>query len=519
MSGRNVKATCSAQARLCIAVGVLLFLQAACAPVSSPESPSGPPVLVSTEGLERPAVRGRGGVFVPAEKILLTGEPTEQAFAFYVTIATARPQSIELAIVEPGAQTRVALAEISRPADQPNLQPLVPDVHTQQRLRQGEALFWREGQQGFKVRLGVLAPQRLLGRLSRLHIIDARDGAGQPSQFVQVDLAQRFLYAAVLGDSITWGNGLREQDKFTTRIFEEAERAFGAVAVVQQFAQSGAQVGHPPRAQLCPSWCFGEVPTADSSISDQVGQVEHPELIDLVILNGCINDLGFPNILNPETDDAELVYYTRLFCDDFMRELLRSVRARMPNAWVVVAGYYPIVSEQSDIFNLSQYVVTQASFAGRRGFALTDEQIAAATAFRDQAAAQSELFYQESTAALRRAADAVSAEAAAAPPILVVDPGFTPEESVFAPRSLLWGTTRFARPLEQLADVLHPRIHVFPEDDTLELRFERCLEPEAIDGPFFCLYVSVGHPNREGARRYAERIDAALRESGFFDPD
>lgn len=500
------------------ACAVLLFFVWGCVPPAPPAAIDAPPLtLLGTEQLDPPSVGLTASVFRPSHHIALDDESGERAVGFYINVASARPESLELEFVAPANHKRLAVSRIARPADDASLKPVIPDVEARARLLRGEPLFWREQGAGLQVRLGVLLPERLLGSFSSVHVLDTRDSAGNPVHFVHVDLAREFFYAAVLGDSITWGNGLREQDKFTTRVIAQVEQHSGMTPVVQCFAQSGAFITRSPLDRRCEFGCLGEVPTADFSILHQVESVERPELVRLVILDGCINDLSFGRIIDPETDENELSQLTQYFCEDLMRELLRAARARMPNAWIVVAGYYPIVSPDSDLFSIAQYTATQLTFGPGRGRVdVTAEQLADARAFRDQSALQSALFHSESAAAMQRAVAAVQAENEAAPPVLFVDPAFEPENSVFATRSFLWATTAHTPLLEQLSEILRPSTNIFPEDDTLGLRLSRCVQPDAIDGPFFCLYVSVGHPNVAGAARYTERILESLNVAGFF---
>jgi lysophospholipase L1-like esterase len=284
---------------------------------------------------------------------------------------------------------------------------------------------------------------------------------------------------ASLGDSVPWGQGLLENDKYDVFLATK----FGAT--LHRTAHSGATIG----ATLIEGGpADGEVPVALPTIHDQcVNFADSPETIDLVLLNGGLNDVDFRTILNPLVPAPILSALTHKFCHDAMLGLLQTVAARFSNpaARIIVTGYYPIISDQSD-------PPCVLGFLGIHGIAPPPfvEKNFVIEAVIDRC----RQFFQESTADLRRAvADAGDAR------IAYVDAGFTDANSVFAPKALLWGLAvdLDLSPVDEVADQRHKSCDAaFNEFQVLER--EQCYR------------ASAGHPNVDGARQFANQILAAL---------
>jgi hypothetical protein len=224
-----------------------------------------------------------------------------------------------------------------------------------------------------------------------------------------------------LGDSVPWGQGLAEADKYDVLVM-------AAVAPAGQLtrpAHSGATIG-PILIESGPA--DGEVPVSQPTILDQCnGFNDSPETVDLVLVNGGINDVDLRNILNPLVPTPILSALIRTYCHDSMLQLLKAVAARFssPTCRILVTGYYPILSDQSKSPSI-------LGFLGIQGIApppFLDSNIALGAI-----ASRCQQFFEESTTALTQAAeDAGDAR------IAYVDPGFTGANSVFAPQTLLWG--------------------------------------------------------------------------------
>jgi hypothetical protein len=63
---------------------------------------------------------------------------------------------------------------------------------------------------------------------------------------------------------------------------------------------------------------------------------------------GGINDIGFPTIINPFTTEKKIVKLSEEFCFKQMTGLLRTVKENFPNAHLVVTGYFPFISKDTN---------------------------------------------------------------------------------------------------------------------------------------------------------------------------
>src|SRR5580698_2883875 len=96
-----------------------------------------------------------------------------------------------------------------------------------------------------------------------------------------------------IGDSVIWGQGLLPDEKFNTLV----RQALPGGATLESAAHSGAVIG-ATGATGTPQ--PGEVPASRLSIIEQCdAYANSPDTVDLVLMNGGINDVGVANILNP----------------------------------------------------------------------------------------------------------------------------------------------------------------------------------------------------------------------------
>ena len=217
------------------------------------------------------------------------------------------------------------------------------------------------------------------------------------SAFAQAVPARPFNMVS-LGDSIIWGQGLPESMKFRTLVANWLQSQYGTSRSVVQWptrAHSGAVTGwglYPPETNGNDpdSWYMtnpsagysipepypGEVPFGYPSISFQIGMTVNdlrgkgldPGNVDLVLLDGCINDLSVKNILNPALVETNVLQgeiangpnwvrtKTNELCVTHMQSLLPQVIGQFPNAVVIMTGYFPIVSGSTDLFKLAEYL-------------------------------------------------------------------------------------------------------------------------------------------------------------------
>lgn len=297
----------------------------------------------------------------------------------------------------------------------------------------------------------------------------------------------------VLGDSVVWGQGLLPAHKFSTIV----AAALGA-ANPEIYAHSGAIIGIQNTQQARP--VDGEVPVSLPSIVQQLSCCTDPAAIDLVIVNGGINDVSVAKILSPWTTKVQLDQSVHAHCGLDMIGLLQKIGVvvRKAGAKVIVPGYYVILSTDSTHFFSSAqlYMLLEMHGVATGSFALgtqLDPDLLLNTVTRN-----CEEFYTRSNAELSAAVTAANQQFKGSPQFIFVPLPFTDQNAVFASNPLLWGLTVT---LEAEDEVVAARV---PECDVV---FGDVL---SLPKRFTCHRASAGHPNVEGAATIARAILAAL---------
>lgn len=465
-------------------------------------------LLVDTELLEPPVVGG-GDVFKPALQIPVeSGDGTSQeAAGFFVTVTAADPESLKVRAFDQTTRAAAELIRVEPPANRSeHFDPSALPEHVREALRRGAGVFWPAGDVEADVieayRFAVLIPERLLSAFLRLEFYTTAADDGTPLGSMRIDLVRDFFFLANLGDSVQWGNGLREEDKISSLVGRAIEARTGRKVIRQRYAQSGATVVPHAEEAVCAVDCNGEVPTSRTSIRGQIERIEHPQVIDLVLMDGCITDVDIVTITDPSTTDEELVELTQRFCGEEMGLLLRGVRASMPQARIIVTGYYQFIGPESDEFALRLWSDLQDFDFDGDDEALLDEMTHQSVLFRDTA--------HES---LRAAIASINAEDDAPPNVAFADPAFGADRAMFSPDRWLWSMT----PESAVFRDFETELPLFPEDPIQYSRLSACFEPDVADALLSCLYVSVGHPNPAGARAFADAVLDQLDVLGVFD--
>lgn len=172
---------------------------------------------------------------------------------------------------------------------------------------------------------------------------------------------------AVFGDSILWGQGLPDEQKMWNLYGQDLQSSTGRPVEVSNYSHSGALLSyrHPGTDDVFPGSCAdgnaapGEVPDPTTAVIDcQLPQAgASGQRFDLVLLNGCINDLG---VFPPMTPDYRTATNLTLgtapiddavgrYCVAGLATALQQAHALPGNPKVALLGYYPFVSQQSVI--------------------------------------------------------------------------------------------------------------------------------------------------------------------------
>ncbi len=318
--------------------------------------------------------------------------------------------------------------------------------------------------------------------------------AGVPeSNAVQVVLDT--LRVLVLGDSVMWGQGLQAHQKIHARVIAALRAREGDIgAYPRLLAHSGAIVG---ASGVTGEGVDPEVPWSYPTIRQQAqADVPDPESVDVVLVNGGINDIEVNRILSPGTSFTDLTARTESACFWAVRDLVTGLVGKFPNARVVALGYYPMVTAFSRAGSLDQLL-------GTHGVVLPvlpgDDVI-------ERVVQRCRIFARRANAATLAAVDLVNASLPS-PRVAFAVPDFEDDRAVFSDASWLWGFSGSGNPADGNVAIERRQACslVYANDGTLRARCER---------------ASVGHPNPAGAQAFAaaalEALDAL--EGGHATP-
>lgn len=325
----------------------------------------------------------------------------------------------------------------------------------------------------------------------------------------------------VVGDSIVWGQGLDEKDKFYTLTADWLRNsALGQPrdVNVKVKAHSGSTLKfHDEEAEKYRKagrdetyYYKPEVNVGFPSVWKQieVGANEYrsewkPSGADLIMLTGGITDIGVGKVLDPFGDNKKLAPLIEKYCRDDMFDVIEHAAALHPNAIIVVVGYFPILSPKSSKSRLFNNWLESMSFP--RGLkSLANNGVIRPLFFNRlgrKGIARSRIWFDESNRCLQAAVDKLNKKYERPRAVFVRSP-VTEDSCLETPNSLLFKMGKKG----------------VVEDPLYQTRTAECDKalPElkkttGIDYPVrLCEIAAVGHPNPAGARAYAEVIKTAL---------
>ncbi len=283
----------------------------------------------------------------------------------------------------------------------------------------------------------------------------------------------------VLGDSVPWGQGLKEPEKHHSLVLDWIRRFHPDLSLSKEvMAHSGAVIGmNAPRGL---PFVDGEVPNDFPSILDQVFRfTSDPAQIDLVLVNGGINDVGVDKIFNPLTRSSDLSIRIRQHCFVDLKLLLHELHARIPGAHTrfLISSYYPVLSNESDALRIP--IFCQLFGIGLANFLFPRNPVA-------KVIANSLLFWNESTRLISDAVDQVNVETGSNR-FHLVKPAFEAVNAAFAPQPWVFGIKANTLPQDEIA-AQRALACIRDEDDLLQREL--------------CFRASAGHPNRWGSQAY-----------------
>jgi hypothetical protein len=349
---------------------------------------------------------------------------------------------------------------------------------------------------------------------------DFKPAAGEPLEML------------VLGDSIMWGQGLKPEEKFSWRIKCWLQEKTNREVRQTVFAHSGALISADPASAPKFKSNDGEVNLPYPTINEELDHAREfygpaSAKVNLILIDGCINDVDVSNLLNVTTDPNWLRERINTSCKVGMHDLLKRVTESFPNAQVIVPSYYRIVSDSTADNAFIRLLAKNLNNESPEARRMKDKEM------RERLIRLSELWYKVSTAALREAVETTNAELAArslSPKVSFVEIDFWPEHSFSADNTLLWnfifGSTNLSGLRKFIVILSFGTTAYKPNDEVRESRIRSCNEtfkaPKGVkevpaekssrkDRLLICRYASLGHPNQMGALVYTEAIKGKLQ--------
>jgi len=331
---------------------------------------------------------------------------------------------------------------------------------------------------------------------------------------------QRAFEFLVAGDSLVWGQGLLERDKFYTLTAEWMRtEVFGGRRPVNLNveAHSGATLKfHPDEAAKYKKAGRDESikfkPEVNVGFPSTYKQIEVAAEeyraagspgADLIMITGGITDISTSVVYDPKGNDDKLRADIKKYCFDDMYDVIERAAQLHPNALIAVVGYFPAISPQSKDAKLMNAWLEVLDTNGFKK-ALMNNAIVRKLVFgtlKKRSIERSRIWVSESSKQSSAAVDKLNSALGRKRAIFVEGP-LTDADAAETPNTKLWRMGK----------------HGVVEDAMAQSRIKDCndalpkLKAETgIDYPVrLCEAAAVGHPNPAGARAYAEAIKTAL---------
>ncbi|HEV7645033.1 MAG TPA: GDSL-type esterase/lipase family protein [Pyrinomonadaceae bacterium] len=359
-----------------------------------------------------------------------------------------------------------------------------------------------------------------------------------PAKVFPFSEAGNELRMLVLGDSIMWGQGLADDRKFYYFIEKWLGQQTQRKVTNRVEAHSGATIAIPDNIEKYPRdrvQAYNQeinisTPTVDQQVRNSrryyIEKGIDPGEVELILINGGLNDLSIGKLLNPLTKETWINSESRNAIARNMLKLLEDTCAAFPKARVMVVGYYPLVSlgtDPEDLCRLMRDVLGLTLFGkfikwllkllwirGKWENVCSTEKVQAK--LRElvvELSCQSDAWCRESDLFTQAAVDSVNkthpiqAANGAGPRAAFVKAPFAIENSYGASNTFLWrllpgtGIDQLLKTDDQLFGVRRE----YCDCPTVKLAF---IHNQA------CRVAGTGHPNLLGAKAYGDAIQAEL---------
>jgi lysophospholipase L1-like esterase len=350
-------------------------------------------------------------------------------------------------------------------------------------------------------------------------VLVASTALGQDAQTPLVQ-QPRPLNLLVLGDSISWGQGLKAENKSWYHVKAWLEKRTGRLVIERIEAHSGAVIERGSATESLTA-TNPEVNVALPTVNDELDSAlrfySDGSKVDVVLITGCGNDVGVQNLMNASGSE-EVDRLTEAKCGPSVESLLHRVLTSFPVAKVIIIGYYPFFSEETRNDFILKGLVKRFLKTNPGAPRIGRKEVL------ERLTANSKAWYQASNKTLAEVVRKVNVGLGAGREHLVFARiEFPPEYSFAAKETRLWGFDR--SPFRMMLVLLSFGKILLPTND--EVRSQRKASCDEVFGHqpnetteqkkerksrhLLCRYAALGHPNRKGALLYAAAITDALK--------
>jgi lysophospholipase L1-like esterase len=359
--------------------------------------------------------------------------------------------------------------------------------------------------------------------LAAVLLLFSQDALGQSTRPAPADSPREFNML-VLGDSILWGQGLNQQNK-TWYLVKTWLQTNGHSVRERVEAHAGAMIGTPAAEMPKLQGVHGEIASAWPTLHDQIDNAVRsyvdPSQVDLVLVDGCINDVNARRFLNAGNTPEVIQALAQEKCGAPVEELLIRIASTFPNAHIIVSGYYPVFSDKTprDFFMRALAKRFYAALVPNGPKISSREMLARLTII-------SAAWHAASNSALSDAVARANARLMARGTrqrVLFAKIPFEPDQAFSARKSQLWGfDASFLRKL--LVVVTLGKVDLRTNDEVSSLRSAACRDfyksvpGESEDAKrsrkdrlMVCRLAAIAHPNLKGAVLYAEAIKEQMQ--------
>ncbi|CAM4441920.1 lysophospholipase L1-like esterase [Paenibacillus endophyticus] len=316
--------------------------------------------------------------------------------------------------------------------------------------------------------------------------LKVRFSDGTMSNTLQLELET--FHMLVIGDSVSWGQGMQEHEKFYSLVGAAIQANNGNIKqYTSVLAHSGATIGDGDFNIVAP--VSGEVPTSYPTILQQCDLFsERRDKVDLILLDGGMNDVDVRTVMDPFNPTNLDVLFEKHF-NQSMYKLLDKVTKLYPESKVIVTGYYAPISRKSDLAAVEALLIALGILLGGAGGG-TAGGVFGLVEF-EYICNRCEKLESDSKMYLQQVIDRKNGELNTPPRIFFANPNFGPDHAALTNDPYLFGINLDLSPQDFIAD---DRLVSCTEAGCTGLEME------------ICKRASMGHPNPKGAQAYANAI-------------